>query len=103
MGSGKPHRRRASAGASAWAMGVDLVQFPKTVDEITGDQTRYAMVATLLVPDFSELENPKKDDASRENPKKGGVFGGDPGGVAVLEKSPRVKTFFGENRKLMKS
>ena len=97
MGSGKPHRRRASAGASAWAMGVDLVQFPKTVDEITGDQTRYAMVATLLVPDFSELENPKKDDASRENPKKGGVFGGDPRRVdCVGEKSPGEDIFRGE-------
>ena len=95
MGSGKPHRRRDSAGSSSWAMGVDLVQFPKTVDEITGDQTRYAMVATLLVPDFSEMEEPKSEDAPKKEPKKGGVFGDDaqnggenPPGEDLLREEP---------------
>ena len=52
MGSGKPHRRRVDSGSSAWSMGVDIVQFPKTIDETTGNRVAYSMVATLLVPDF---------------------------------------------------
>lgn len=54
MGSGKPHRRRVDSGSSAWSMGVDIVQFPKTIDETTGNRVAYSMVATLLVPDFGE-------------------------------------------------
>ena len=38
MGTGKPHRRRDSGGSSSWSMGVDVVQFPKTVDEVTGGE-----------------------------------------------------------------
>lgn len=54
MGSGKPHRRRVDSGSSAWSMGVDIVQFPKTIDETTGNRVAYSMVATLLVPDFGD-------------------------------------------------
>ena len=71
MGSGKPHRRREAGGSSAWSMGVDIVQFPKTVDETTGENVRYAMVATLLVPVFGEREEEGFGESSRdETPKE---------------------------------
>ena len=62
MGTGKPHRRRHAAGTSSWAMGIDLVQFPKAVDETTGTLVRYAMIATLLVPLFKDEESPGQEE-----------------------------------------
>lgn len=74
MGSGKPHRRRVSGGTSSWSMGVDVVQFPKTVDETTGERVAYAMVATLLVPVFDDLKEEvnqgKSDEKSPEGTSK---------------------------------
>ena len=60
MGTGKPHRRRDAGGSSSWSLGVDIVQFPHAVDEPTGEKVRYAMVATLLVPVFQEVEETPK-------------------------------------------
>ena len=68
MGAGKPHRRRDSGGSSSWSMGVDVVQFPKTVDEVTGERVAYAMVATLLVPVFDECKETEEGNAD-EPPK----------------------------------
>ena len=72
MGTGKPHRRRLAAGESSWAVGLDIVQFPKAVDEISGEKVRYAMIATMLVPDFSDecsphdTEGPPKENEGKE-------------------------------------
>ena len=52
MASDKPHRRRRSAGSSAWSMGVDIVPLVKAKDEATGEYVKNVMVATLLVPKF---------------------------------------------------
>ena len=69
MGSGKPHRRNLENGSSAWSMGVDIVQFPKTTDVITGNKVGYSMVATLLVPDFGkETENEIKNEKEGKEP-----------------------------------
>ena len=50
-------------------MGVDIVQFPKTTDVITGNKVGYSMVATLLVPDFGkETENEMKNEKEGKEP-----------------------------------
>ena len=61
MANGPPHRRRTHGGSSAWSMGVDVVQFVKTKDEVTGLDARYAVVATALVPVF-ETDNTDPTD-----------------------------------------
>lgn len=66
MGSGKPHRRRLDSGSSAWSMGVDIVQFPKTVDETTGKKVGYSMVATVLVPDFGVRDRKPRAETDPE-------------------------------------
>lgn len=66
MGSGKPHRRRLDSGSSAWSMGVDIVQFPKTVDETTGKKVGYSMVATVLVPDFGDQDRKPRVETDDE-------------------------------------
>ena len=76
MGTGKPHRRRSAAGESSWAVGLDIVQFPKSVDEVSGEAARYAMIATMLVPVFD-------DGKPREDPKKVGESEGESWGEGL--------------------
>ena len=63
MASDKPHRRRRSAGSSAWSMGVDIVPLVRAKDEATGEYVKNVMVATLLVPKF--LKN-SEDEAEAQ-------------------------------------
>ena len=56
MANGPQHRRRAFGGASAWSLGVDVVQFGKTRDAVTNVDVKYAVVATALVPRFETPE-----------------------------------------------
>ena len=58
MASGPPHRRRLYAGTSAWSLGVDVVLFGETKDDITGTDVKYAVVGTALVPHFREETQP---------------------------------------------
>ena len=58
MASGPPHRRRLYAGTSAWSLGVDVVLFGETKDDITGKDVKYAVVGTALVPHFREETQP---------------------------------------------
>ena len=52
MANGPQHRRRTHGGSSAWSMGIDVVQFTKTKDRVSGSDAKYAVVATALVPVF---------------------------------------------------
>ena len=56
MASGPQHRRRQHGGSSAWSMGVDIVQFGKTRDDVTHVDVKYVVVATALVPRFDVCE-----------------------------------------------
>lgn len=59
MANGPPHRRRTHGGSSAWSMGIDVVQFTKTKDKVSGADAKYAVIATALVPVFEmEHEDP---------------------------------------------
>lgn len=64
MANGPQHRRRTHGGSSAWSLGVDIVQFEKTKDEITHVDVKYAVVATAFVPRFESRETQEE----RENP-----------------------------------
>ena len=65
MANGPQHRRRAFGGASAWSLGVDIVQFGKTRDAVTDVDVKYAVVATALVPRF---ETPETDEDGKIHP-----------------------------------
>ena len=65
MANGPQHRRRAFGGASAWSLGVDIVQFGKTRDAVTNVDVKYAVVATALVPRF---ETPETDEDGKIHP-----------------------------------
>ena len=56
MPNGPQHRRRLHGGTSAWSMGVDIVQFGITRDDVTHVDVKYAVVATALVPRFEACE-----------------------------------------------
>ena len=71
MANGPPHRRRTHGGSSAWSMGVDVVQFVKTKDEVTGLDARYAVVATALVPVFETDSTDPTDTDCVEAPNWG--------------------------------
>ena len=75
MAGAKPHRRRDSAGSSAWTVAVDLVNLPKAKDLATGKVVRYGLVATALVP---VLDNDPEIGVNRE-PQKGRRLGGGSG------------------------
>ena len=65
MANGPPHRRRTHGGSSAWSMGIDVVQFTKTKDKVSGSDARYAVIATALVPVFEpEHEDPLPEGTS---------------------------------------
>ncbi len=66
MANGPQHRRRAFGGTSAWSLGVDIVQFGKTQDEVTHLDVKYAVVATALVPRFESLETAEEKNGSQE-------------------------------------
>ena len=66
MAAGPPHRRRMYSGTSAWSLGVDVVLFGKTKDSISGDQVKYAVVATALVPVFDEDHQPPLQEPPTE-------------------------------------
>lgn len=64
MANGPQHRRRSHGGTSAWSLGVDIVQFGKTQDEVTHVDVKYAVVVTALVPRFESLETEEDKDHS---------------------------------------
>ena len=66
MAAGPPHRRRMYSGTSAWSLGVDVVLFGETKDSISGDQVKYAVVATALVPVFDEDHQPPLQEPPTE-------------------------------------
>eukprot|EP00435_Cladocopium_sp_Y103_P050550 s148_g15.t1 len=66
MAAGPPHRWRMYPGTSAWSLGVDVVLFGKTKDSISGDQVKYAVVATALVPVFDEDHQPPLQEPPTE-------------------------------------
>ena len=71
MANGPQHRRRQHGGTSAWSLGVDVVQFKETRDDVTHVSVKYAVVATALVPRFEEIETQKDyGDALHEDVEK---------------------------------
>ena len=71
MANGPQHRRRQHGGTSAWSLGVDVVQFKETRDDVTHVNVKYAVVATALVPRFEEIETQKDyGDALHEDVEK---------------------------------
>ena len=76
MANGPQHRRRQHGGTSAWSLGVDVVQFKETRDDVTHVNVKYAVVATALVPRFEEIETQKDyGDALHEDVEKTGLGG----------------------------
>ena len=68
MASGRPHRRREHGGSSAWTMAIDAVPMKSAKDLCTGKVMKYALVATALVPVFTQETQDSGTDPEERDP-----------------------------------